>query len=78
MPAANLQSEQELEELVQQQIQAFKESKVMSDRDILEFHLRHYRIRTLLEEMDRQVRQRFRWRSGYNSRRYGNGCNSHI
>ena len=61
MPATNLQLQQELEELVQQQIQAFKARKLLSERDILEFHLRHYRIRTLFEEMDRQLRQKFRW-----------------
>jgi hypothetical protein len=61
VPATNLQLEQELEERVQQQIQAFKARKIMSERDILEFHLRHYRIRTLFEAMDRQMRQRCRW-----------------
>lgn len=61
MPGVNPQLKRELDELVQQQIQAFKESKVMSDRDILEFYLRSYRIRTLFEEMDGQVRARILW-----------------
>ena len=42
MPAVNPQLKRELDELVPQQIQAFKESKVMSDRDILEFYLQSY------------------------------------
>jgi len=51
----------ELEQLIEEHIRVFKELKVMTDRDILEFLLRSWRIRALFEARDRQVPQRFRW-----------------
>jgi len=58
MPAQT-QLNQELEQLVEEHIRVFKELKVMSDRDILEFLLRSSRIRALFKAMDRQVRSDF-------------------
>jgi len=43
----------ELDQLVCEQIEAFKESRSMDDRDLLEFHLRSCRIRAILRELDR-------------------------
>jgi hypothetical protein len=43
----------ELEELVSQQIQVFKNVATMDARDIFEYHLRHFRIMTLYREVDR-------------------------
>jgi hypothetical protein len=60
MPAQT-QLNQELEQLVEEHIRVFKELKVMSDRDILEFLLRSCRIRALFDAKDGQVWQRFRW-----------------
>jgi hypothetical protein len=45
-----------MEELVSQQIQAFKNCATMDDRDLFEYHLRHYRIMALYREMDRIAR----------------------
>lgn len=54
MPATSPRLRQELDQLVLQQVQAFKQSTIMNDQDILELHLRFYRIRMLLREMDQQ------------------------
>ena len=56
---AQTQLNKELEQLVEEHIRVFKELKVMSDRDILEFLLRSLRIRALFKARDRQVRSDF-------------------
>jgi hypothetical protein len=43
----------ELERLVLEQIHRFKQPEQMSDADIFEHHLRHYRIFALYRELDR-------------------------
>jgi hypothetical protein len=43
----------ELERLVLEQIHRFKQPEKMSDADIFEHHLRHYRILTLYQELGR-------------------------
>ena len=43
----------EVEELVLEQIRAFKQPRDLDDHDIFEYHLRHYQIMTLYREMDR-------------------------
>jgi hypothetical protein len=47
--------QRELEELVLEQIYALKQTSAMSDRDILEFHLRHYQIVMLYRRLDRNA-----------------------
>jgi len=44
----------ELEQLVSQQIQAFKDGETMDDHDIFEYHLRHFRIMAIYREMNRK------------------------
>ena len=51
--AAIKPSYSEVEELVSQQIQAFKNVAPMDDRDIFEYHLRYFRIIRLYREIDR-------------------------
>lgn len=58
MPATSPGLKQEVDQLVLQQIEAFKQSASMNDRDILELHLRFYLIRTLFREMDQQTQGR--------------------
>lgn len=43
----------EVEQLIAEQIRLFKQSVSLDDRDLLEYHLRHYFIMTLYREMDR-------------------------
>jgi len=57
MPAPS--PEQEIEQLVQEQIRVFTHPKKLDDRDILEFHLRHYRIRQLRQEVHRIARSEY-------------------
>ena len=47
--------EQEVEQLVAEQIRIFKETEHMSDSDIVEYHLRHYRILLLYRERERMA-----------------------
>ena len=63
MPAPSLQ--QEVEELVLEQIRAFKQSRNMDEGDIFEFHLRHYQIMALYREMDRVTRPDRALRKGW-------------
>ena len=44
MAATSHSLKRELEELVLEQIHTLKQQATMNDRDILEYHLRHYRI----------------------------------
>jgi len=53
---AAINPKREAEELISQQIQAFKNAATMEDGDILEYHLRHFRIMVLYREMDRIAR----------------------
>ena len=53
MTAINPSHNRELEELVSQPVQAFKNFAEMDDRDIFEYHLRYFRIMALYREMDR-------------------------
>ena len=45
----------EVEELVLEQIRAFKEVRTLDDRDILEYHLRYYQIMALFRQLDRSI-----------------------
>jgi len=56
MAAINPSHKRELDELVSQQIQAFKNDGTMDDSDVFEYRLRHSRIMALYREMDRIVR----------------------
>jgi hypothetical protein len=47
--------EQEVEQLVLEQIRIFKQTEHMSDSDIVEYHLRHYRILFLYRERKRMA-----------------------
>jgi hypothetical protein len=47
--------EQEVEQLVVEQIRKFKKTERMSDSDIVEYHLRHYRILFLYRERERMA-----------------------
>jgi hypothetical protein len=44
--------EEEVVQLVLEQIEMFKRHKKMDDRDVLECHLRHYRIMALYWEIE--------------------------
>ena len=48
--------QRELEELVLEQIYALKKTSAMNERDILEFHLRHYQIVMLYRRLDRNAK----------------------
>src|SRR5262249_21492859 len=56
MSAINTNHKHELEELVSQQIHVLKNVAPMDDRDIFEYHLRHFRIMALYREIDRIAR----------------------
>jgi hypothetical protein len=56
MTAIKPSQKSEVEELVSHQIQLFKNVATMDDRDIFEYHLRHFRIMALYWEMDRIAR----------------------
>jgi hypothetical protein len=43
----------EVNDLVLEQVYAFKEPTDIDDRHLLEYHLRHLRIMTLYRELDR-------------------------
>jgi hypothetical protein len=43
---------QEVEDLVLEQIHAFKRPADMNDHDLFEYHLRHYLIMTLYQKLD--------------------------
>ena len=47
MAATSHSLKSEVEELFLEQIHAFKQSAAMDDRDLLEYHLRHYQIMSL-------------------------------
>ena len=67
MTAIDPSHKHELEELVSQQIQAFQHVATMDDRDIFEYHLRHFRIMALYRENDRIARTTLRtqgWLTG--------------
>jgi len=55
MPATS--REQEVEQLVLEQIRMFARPEKMNDMEILEYHLRHYRIFELYREMDLMARE---------------------
>jgi hypothetical protein len=63
MPAPSL--EQELEQLVLEQVRTFKLSANMNDSEMLEYHLRHYRIMMLYHEMDRIEKSKNARRKGW-------------
>jgi len=64
----NPRDKRELEELVSQQIQAFKDGETMEDRDIFEYHLRHFRIMAIYREVDRiasTMQRKHGWLTSY-------------
>jgi hypothetical protein len=63
MPAPSL--EQELEQLVLEQVRTFKLSAKMNDSEMLEYHLRYYRIMMLYHEMDRIEKSKSARRKGW-------------
>ena len=46
----------ELEALVLEQIHALKQEATLNERDIFEYHLRHYQIMALYGQLDRASR----------------------
>ena len=56
MAATSPSLKRELEELVLEQIHTLKQQAKMTDRDILEYHLRHYRIMVIYWQLDRLSR----------------------
>jgi hypothetical protein len=56
MAATSHSLKREVEELVLEQIHALKQQATMNDRDILEYHLRHYRIMVIYWHLDRVSR----------------------
>ena len=46
----------EVEQLVLEQIYAFKQTAAMNDNDIFEYHLRHYKIMTIYIQLDHSDR----------------------
>jgi len=68
MTASNPSHKREVEELVSQQIQGFKNGATMDDPDLVEYHLRHFRIMALYLEIDRLARTMHRttgWLGSY-------------
>lgn len=53
MAATSPSPMREVEQLIADQVRLFKQSVRLEGRDLLEYHLRHYRIMTLYREMDR-------------------------
>lgn len=53
MAASSLALCREVNDLVLEQIFAFKQAANLDDRQLLEYHLRHLRILTLYRELDR-------------------------
>ena len=47
----------EVEQLVLEQIYAFKQTAAMNDHDIFEYHLRHYKIMTIYDQLDCSTRR---------------------
>jgi len=45
----------ELEDLILEQIYVLKQTAIMTDLDIFEFHLRHYQIMVLFKRLDRST-----------------------
>jgi hypothetical protein len=43
----------EMDDLVLEQVIVFKEATDLRDRQLLEYHLRHFRIMTLYRELDK-------------------------
>jgi hypothetical protein len=56
MAATSPSLKSEVEELVLEQIRAFKQSAAMYDLDIFEYHLRYYQIMVLYGQLDRLAR----------------------
>ena len=63
MADASLSLNHEVEELVLEQINSFKQSGGMDDQKILESHLRHLRIIELCRRLPRENDQRKGWLS---------------
>lgn len=61
---AAIKPSREMEELLSQQIQTFKSGAKMNDREIFEYHLRHFRIMALYREIDRMARTMPRTQGG--------------
>jgi len=53
MTATSPSLKREVEELIADQVRLFKQPVSLDDRDLLEYHLRHYFIMTLYRELDR-------------------------
>jgi len=60
MATTSCSQKDEVEQLVLEQIYAFKQTAAMNDRDIFEYHLRHYKIMTIYSQPDRSARRTFR------------------
>jgi len=56
MTAASPSLRHELNDLVREQIHAFKQHTGLTDTQIFEYHLRHVQIMTLYQELDRKAR----------------------
>lgn len=56
MAATSYSLKRELEELVLEQIHTMKQQATMTERDIFEYHLRHYRIMVIYWQLDRLSR----------------------
>jgi hypothetical protein len=52
MAEASLNLKRVVEELILEQISAFKQSSELSPEEILEYHLRHYQIMELYHQLD--------------------------
>jgi|HubBroStandDraft_2_1064218.scaffolds.fasta_scaffold614946_2 hypothetical protein len=53
MVATSPSLKREVEELIADQVRLFKQPVSLDERDLLEYHLRHYFIMTLYRELDR-------------------------
>ncbi len=56
MAATSPSLQRELEALVLEQIHALKQQARLNERDIFEYHLRHYQIMMLYRQLDRGSR----------------------
>lgn len=56
MAATSHSLKRELEALVLEQIHALKQSATLNERDIFEYHLRHYQIIVLYRQLERGSR----------------------
>jgi hypothetical protein len=52
MTVTNKTLKREVEDLILEQIYVLKQAAAMTDRDIFDFHLRHYEIVMLFRRMD--------------------------